>query len=207
MPLGGSGGGAAGPAEAQNAKRDVAIAYGMQAINKDFSTFTPEFYDKAATDYTNYATPEVMQQYQNTKNSLGAALARNGILNSSASATEGASLDKELNTNLGTVANRAQDQANKVRGNVSSQKNQLVSQLEASADPSLAATGAASAVAGLQAPSALQPIGNLFSDWTSTYLANQNAMAYNPNQPSIWSLLGAGGGGQGGSGGSSVMVP
>lgn len=192
MPLGGAGN-AASQAQQQENNRQNAINTGMATINQDFSTFTPDFYKKAATDYTDYATPQVMQQYQNTKNNLAYALARNGISNSSAAAGKGAALNTELSTNLNTVANQAQDQSNTLQSNVASQKTNVVNQLEASADPSAAASSAAGAVAGLQAPPAYQPIGNLFGDWTSTYLANMNAQAFSPTTPSIWSMLGGGG--------------
>ena len=209
MSLFGSGGGdAAAQAQKQEAQREASISQGMTDINSQFSSFTPDFYNKAAQGYENYATPQAMQQYQKTKNSLADALARNGITQSTAAATEGQSLNNELSTNLNTIANTGQNTANTLESNVSAQKSNIVNELEASADPSAASVAASSAVAGLQAPPAYQPLGNMFSDWTSTYLANMNAQSYNPNQASIWSMLsGGGGGGQTSQTGNSVIVP
>ena len=209
MPLGGSGN-AAGAAQAQEKQREAAIASGMATINKDFSTFTPKWFDQAATDYTNYATPQTMSQYQNTKNNLAYALARNGLTTSGAAATEGAALEKSKQQNLSTIANQAQNTENTLRTNVAAQKSNVVNELESSADPSAAAVQASSAVAGLSAPQAFQPIGQMFSDYTNTYLANQNAMAFNPQQQSIWGMLTGGGGygsGTGGAVGSARMTP
>ena len=198
-----------GGAAALQAQRQAAIDQGVAQTDQTFSQFTPAFYNKAATDYEGYATPQPMNEYQTTKNNLAYALSRNGILNSSAAVNSGASLNKELSQNENTIANTAQDQSNTLQSDVATQKSNIINELESSADPTEAASSSAAAVAGLQAPPAYQPLGSLFSDWSNTYLANMNAQAFNPQQASIWSLLGGwgGGGGQQQQTGSSLMVP
>jgi hypothetical protein len=188
-----SSGGDNGASE-QEAQTQQQLTQGTNEVNQQFAQFTPSFYQQAAQAYTNYATPQVLQQYQQTGNTLTGNLARNGILNSSATSQLRGSLGNELNTNLSNVANTAQDQANQLQSNVQSQKNQLLQQVEAGASPSEIATQAQSATAGLRAPTPLPAVGNMFSDWSNTYLANMEANTYNPNTGNLFQLLGGYGG-------------
>lgn len=169
--------------------RQQNIAQGLGSINKAFAGYDDGFYKKRADDYLAYSTPQVMDQYRNTKNNLAYSLARNGILNSGAAVQRDASLGKELATNEGNLAQAAQGQSNTLRSQVQDSRTNVTNQLLTSADPSVAAEQAQAATADLRAPTAFQPIGNLFSDWSNTYLANMNAQAYNPAVPSLWKQL------------------
>lgn len=172
------------------------LAYRQAIANKLLFTgtktnegFGEDYYNQRANDYLKFATPKVMDDYRATKNNLAYALARNGNLNSSSAITTGASLEKELARNESNLANAAQGQANAARAQVADQRSNLVNQLVASADPSLVAEQAQSATAEMREPGAFQPIGNLFQDWTNTYLANMNARAYDPETPSLWKQM------------------
>ncbi len=205
MPMGGS---SDGGAAALEKARQARINTGETEIDKAFSGFDDSFYKQRAQDYVSYATPQVVKQYQNTRNNLAYALARNGLSKSGAAVKNNQALTDTENQNLSNIANEGQNEANTLRGNVASQKTNVVNQLISSADPTAARESAATATAGLSAPGAFQPIGNLFSDFSNTYLQNLAARSYAPNTPSLWSQLasGFGGGGGGGSGGSAVMV-
>jgi len=197
-----------GGAAAQEAARQANITQGMGQIDQQFSGFTPQFFNQAATDYTNAVTPGMMRDYQTTKNNLTYSLARGGLLQSSTAAQRNASLSTQLSQNNSQIANNAQQQSNTLQANVNTQKANLVSQLESSADPSSIATQAAAASSQLRAPSAIQPLGNLFSDWSQQYLSGMYGnSAQQPGNMSIWNQLGSTGVGTvNGSGGSSYMV-
>ena len=165
---------------------------GMATINDQFSKFGPDFYSKAAKDYTAYAMPQVMDQYHNTKNNLTYALARNGLMNSGAAVSKNAALQKQLGVSESNIANTAQDQSNTLEQNVANQRNQLVSQVESGTAPGQIANSAAMATAGLRAPTALPPGGNMFSEWANTYLANMQANTYNPNTANLWQSMSMG---------------
>jgi hypothetical protein len=188
MPLGGSGGD--GGAAAQEKARQAAIDSGMGRISQLYSKYDDNFYQQRGKDYQAFATPQMMSQFRTTKNNLAYALARNGILNSGAAVKENANLDNTLDQNTSTIANAAQDQENQLRQQVQGSRNNLTQQLIASSDPSSVSINANAATAGLNAPGAFQPLGNMFSDFANTYLANINARAYNPQTASIWSQLG-----------------
>ena len=197
-----------GGAAALEAQRQANITKGMGEIDTQFSGFTPEFYKQASTDYTNAQTPQMMSDYRNTKNNLTYSLARAGILNSGAAVQRNNSLEGQLSSNESTIANNAQGQSNTLQANVNTQKGQLVNQLQASADPSSIAEQATAATSQLRAPSAIQPLGNLFSDWSNQYLAGMNSNYYNSNQPNIWNQIGMQGYGQnnGNNNDSSMIV-
>lgn len=148
-----------------------------------------DYYQKRADDYLKTATPQMMDQYRTTKNNLTFALARNGILNSGAAVQRNGALSRELATQRTQLASNAQGQANAARAQVADLRSNLVNQLVASGDPSLVAGQANAATAGLRAPSPVQPLGNLFQDWTNTYLANMNARYYDESTPNLWQKL------------------
>jgi len=183
---GGSSDGGAGAAEKQ---RQAAIDTGMANIDKQFAGFDNGFYDKVGEQYRNYATPQMTTEYMNTKNNLAYALARNGLLNSGAAVEKNQSLGNELARQEGNITNAAQDQENQMRAKVQDAKGNVTNQLISSGNPTIAREQAAEATAGLRAPTAFQPIGNMFGDWTNMYLANMNAQAMQPGTPSIWSML------------------
>jgi hypothetical protein len=197
-----------GGAAAQEAARQANITQGMGEIQNQFAGFTPQFFNQAATDYTAAVTPGMMRDYQTTKNNLTYSLARGGLLQSGAAVQRNASLSNQLSQNNSQITNNAQQQSNTLQANVNTQKANLVSQLESSADPSSIATQAAASASQLRAPSAIQPLGNLFSDWSQQYLAGMYGnSAAQPGNMSIWNQLGSTGVGTvNGSGGSSYLV-
>jgi len=190
MPLGGSS--SDGGAAAQEAARQKNIDTGMGQINDLYSKYDNNFYGTAANNYTSYATPQIMSQYQATKNNLAYSLARNGLLRSGAAVKDNAALGKTLAQNQTNIANQAQDQANTLRNSVQDSRTNLTNQLISSADPSTVSENATAATAGLNAPQAYTPLSNMFQDFSNTYLTNMNARAYNPATASVWSQLGFG---------------
>lgn len=193
-----------GGAAKQEQARQSNIKRGMQDIDQQFSRFDDKFYNQAGTDYTKAVTPRLYSDFQNTKNNLAYALARGGNSNSSAAIGRTTSLNNQLAENQSTIANQAQDRSNQLRTNVNNQRGQVVNQLEASADPQAANESALAATASIRAPSVIQPLGNLFADWSQQYL---NSTAKPPQTDNVWSQLANQGYGQaGGAAGSSYMV-
>lgn len=201
-----------GGAAAAEAARQAAITQGMTNINQEFSGFTPDFFKATATDYTNYATPQLMTQFSNTKNNLTGALGRAGLLGSSAATQGNQSLQKELGLQESQIANNAQQQSNQLQGQVATQKSNLVNELESSADPTAINEQAQGAVSQLREPTAIQPLGNLFADWSQQWLGNTGTAAINNQNNSTLSALqqilgNSGVGSAGADAGSSYFVP
>lgn len=183
--FGSSGDGGAAAAEAQ---RQAAISQGMTDINNEFAGFTPDFFKQAATNYTDYTTPQLMTQFSNTKNNLTGALGRAGLLTSSAGVQENSALKKELGLQESQIANNAQQQSNQLQGQVATQKSNLVNELESSADPTAINEQAQGAVSQLREPTAIQPLGNLFADWSQQWLGSQTGAINNTNNNTVSAL-------------------
>lgn len=196
------GGASDGGAAAAEKQRQGAIQSGMQDIDKQFSGFDDKYYKGVGQDYLNFATPQMVQQYQRTKNQLAYSLARNGLTNSGAAVQRGQSLNNELSTQESNLANSAQSEENTARAKVSDAQTNVTNELISSGDPTVAREQSADATAGLRAPSAFAPIGNLFGDWTNTYLANSLAQTATPGTPNLWQMFSGAAGG----GGSSSIV-
>lgn len=195
----GGGGGAGKEQRRLEAERKAAIQRGMENIDARFAGFDDNFYNRRAQDYENYAAPQVGQQFTRTGNSLTYSLARAGLRNSSVAGQKRAALDIENAQQLRNVADTGRAQANDLRQEVENQRSNLVSQLNASADPGQAGAAALRTAQAYQQPTSFTPIGNVFEDWTRNYLANQTARAYDPGVQPLFSW-------GSGSGGSSRIV-
>lgn len=184
---------AGGSQRKQEEERKAAIARGTQAIDARFAGFDDKFYNRRAADYETYAAPEVGRQYTRTGNSLIYSLARAGLRNSSVANQKKTALDLENAKQLRTVADTGRAQANDLRLDVEGQRSNLISQLNASADPGQAGAAAARTAAAYSQPTSFQPIGDVFEGFTRNYLANQTARAYDPSVAPMFSWDSSGG--------------
>lgn len=179
----------------QELERKQAINRGQQLIDAQFAGFDDNFYDQRAQDYEDFAAPQLGQQFTRTGNSLTYDLARRGIRNSTVAGQKRSALELENAQQLRNVADTGMAQANELRQTVEGQRSNLVSQLNASADPGQAGAAALRTAQAYQKPTSFAPIGDMFADWTRNYLANQTARAYDPGVQPMFSW----GGGQGSS--------
>lgn len=163
------------------AERQARIEQGRAAIDKNFEGFDQNFYDKRAADYEQFAAPQVASQYDNTEKNLVYSLARSGLSGSSVEASKRGALAKENAQQLRNVSDAGQSQANELRRDVEGQRSNLYSQLEASADPGAATNLALRTAQAYERPTSFAPIGNFFKNFTETYLANNEAKMYSPN--------------------------
>ena len=171
--------------QSQQATQDAAtkasaLTAGMSNINNAFGGFNDDYFNNLAKNYTDYATPQLQDQYDLSKKNITYALARGGNLNSSVAGDQQALLDKENATNLEDIAGTAQDYANTARQNVQSQKQNVVSQLDASYDPDAANTEALSSAKSLAVPVSFSPLGNMFSDIAAAAAQNKLATTVYP---------------------------
>lgn len=176
----GGGNDAAKAIEAQERARAANITQGMKDIDAAFAGYNPEFYGGLQRNYLASALPQVGQQFRQTRNNLAFNLAGRGLLRSSAAQTLGGSLQQQLATNERAVADQATQAVQDLQRRVQEQKNNVTSQLLASANPQLAKQQAYETASTFSAPSLMQPIGNLFNNWSNIYLAQQTANAYRP---------------------------
>lgn len=166
-----SGGGANKLAKEQRADevaRQNRIKSGMGRIDEIFGGFNQDFYDGRAKAYEAYAMPQVDRAYGRTKDDLVYALARSGLLDSSAGQAKNAELGEEFDQNRVDVANRGLETANRARSDVENVRSGLVSQLNATGDDQAAAQGAIRQAQNLNEPQGFSPLGQLFASFAGS---------------------------------------
>lgn len=181
------GGGNPGAAIAQQeAERQRLITQGLGSVNQAFAGFGPDFYNKMQQNYLAATVPQVGQQFRTTQNQLASTMSNHGLLRSSAAQNLGSSLQQQLATNLFNVGNQATQAVQGLQKQVGQEKSNVIAQLQQSANPTLAATQATESASQFAAPSLVQPLGNLFQNWSNTYLANRIGQLYAQPSPYTW---------------------
>ena len=166
----------------QQEQREKLITQGLGQINKSFAGFDQPFYNRLQGSFLANALPQAEEQYRQTRSQLGYNLAGQGLLNSSSAVNLGASLERQKAQQVSNVANQSTQAVQELQRQIQGNKSNIISQLELSADPTAAAQQATASASGFAAPNILQPLGNLFQNWSSIYLARQYANA--SQQPS-----------------------
>ncbi len=176
----GGGGDAAKEIEKQQQARAGLIQQGVGSINRSFAGFDPAFYERQRQSVLAAQLPQVGDQYRAQRSQLIGGLAGQGLLRSSAGANLGGALERELGQQQTNVSNQATQAVQNLQQQIGAQKGQLLSQLQQSADPTLAAQRSVESASQFSAPSLVQPLGNLFQNWSNIYLANRIGQAYQP---------------------------
>jgi hypothetical protein len=149
----------------------------MANIDSTFGQFNDPFYAGLRKRYTDYYYPQVDDQAGRARDKMIFGLTRKGILNSDAGAEELARLNTEAQRQRDAVTSGGQSFADKAKGDVESARNDLVNQLNLSADPAAAASSAIARASVLNAAPAFSPLGDLFGDLTNLYATNAIARA------------------------------
>lgn len=155
-------------ARQQEEARQQRIREGQAQIDQKFSQFNDPYFDQYQQDYLGYYTPQLDRQYQDAKRKSVLGLHRTGNLSSSAGAGKLGDLTRAYSDNRTLLANNALSAVNDLRGRIESTRNDLYSQNRASADPSAAASQAATQVGFLGAPPSFSPLGDIFGNLVST---------------------------------------
>lgn len=163
----------AGQAANQEAQRQAAIKKGTAAIDAAYAGFTPDFYNKRAQAYENYALPQLAKQYNDTKAQVGFGLANRGQRGSSVSAKAWSDLFRTEGEAKQGIADTALGQSQALQENVAQSKNNLLNMLYQSADPAGAAAQATSTASSLSVPSTFAPLANQFSGLINQYYLGQ----------------------------------
>lgn len=134
-----------------------------------FEGFQPDFFNQRAQDYVNYALPQLANQYQSTKASLGYGLANRGLTESGAARSQMSELERETGQAKQQLADTGQNQANALKTQVEGARNDAINKLYQTGDPAQASASAISTAAGFKVPSTFGPITNMFSNLLSQY--------------------------------------
>lgn len=185
MCSGGGGDGGAGQARADEAARQARIKQGQTEIDNQFSRFDDAFYKGRQDAYTNFAMPQVNDQYKQNSNQLAFSLARNGLSASSEAARQGGILQRDNAIARQTVSDSAIAEGQKSRQAVEDNRNNLINQLQATSDPTMAANNALRQAGILsQQANNFSPIGQLFQN-TAGVLTAANQAGYYGGGPGL----------------------
>jgi hypothetical protein len=163
---GGGGDGGLAASTAQEDKRQVAIASGMDSIDSAFKGFDQPFYDGVKKSYTDFAQPQLDRQWGDAKEQLGYALDRAGIRNSSAAGRAQADAQYQHDQAEQSLTDTAQQTATGVQGQVQGARTAVTGQLNADANAGEAQSNAIAQSNLLGIKPTFSPIGNLFQNLT-----------------------------------------
>jgi len=192
---GNSGANAAKKAQKTQAKADAQriadITTGAANINTAFKGFDPTYYSSYDNAILGTQLPQLNTQFANAKQRVLFDLSNRGLIKSSTAGKQQGDLATEYSTGQATVKSQAQQATDTLRTSVENMRQSLLAQNSLAADPTLAASGAASAADSLKAQQApVSSLGNMFAELAApaaTYIQLRNNAQ----------LYGGGGGGGG----------
>ena len=162
-------------ARQKEAERQARIMAGTERINTNFGAFDDNYFKGIGKSYSDFYLPQVEEQYKKAHRGLVYKQANTGNLTSSAGATQIADLFRDYNRERAGVGDRALGAESDLRTNVEQNRSELISQLNATADPEAAATSAVARAKSLATPAPYSPLGDLFQQYTGA-LANSVAL-------------------------------
>jgi hypothetical protein len=145
-------------------ERQARIRAGQGSIDQTFdTTFNDDYFNRLTTDYQDYYNPQLAEQYDNAVKELTFQTARSGNAESTAANELFSKLEKQKKDAATKVTNDALAASGKARSDVASQRSNLYSLNNASADPTQAASQAGQAALALNQPVSYSPMGEIFA--------------------------------------------
>ena len=180
--------------KAEEEARQGRITAGKAAIDSAFAGYDDNFYAGQAQNYMDYANPQIEDQYTDAMRGLTRALSRSGLSQSSIAAERKAKIERQLADAQADAARQGQSFANDTRQSLASVKNNLVSQNQSLADPTLIANMAANqSMAASQLPS-YNPVAQIFADATAGLATQSQLEARGKNRYDMAELFNLNGG-------------
>lgn len=182
---GGGGGGSASAIQARNEEleqeRQRRIRQGAALIEDQFSRFDDNFFGDFRDRFLGFFEPQLDKQSNAARGSAIAALVDRGILGSTEGIRALTNIQDRDALERTNLANRAIDEANKLRAGVEREKSNLFALNETAADPARIAPLAQGSAAAFVAPNAFNPLGDVFgsvlNNVAAFQAARQNAIA------------------------------
>lgn len=150
----------------QEAERQRKLRQGTAKINEVFSQFDDDFFSNRRQAYIDYATPQLEQQYGDAQKQLTFALARAGLLDSSARGQKAGELQQLFDTNRQGIADEALGYENQARNAIEDARANLISMLNATGDVQGAVNLATQRASALAQPQPYSPLAQAFAHFT-----------------------------------------
>lgn len=153
----------------------------LDKTDASYKGFQPEFFDKRAQDYLNFALPEESRQYKTTADALTYDLGDRGLSESSVAKKAYGDLNRTEGQARQTLVDSAIGQANQLQREVQQARENAIAQLYQTGDPNQAAHSAITSYASLSQPSVFQPLSQMFGGIAQQYYTNKLLNSYQPN--------------------------
>lgn len=154
----------AAEARAREEARQAKIRAGMGSIDQTFSQFDDGYYNQRSKAYLDYNLPQFDQQREKAHRDLTFALARSNNLRSSLATDRYRELREQSDLQRQAIQDGAISLSNQTKADVERNRGDLVSQLNATADPEEAANGALNRASLLSAPPTFTPLQSMFQN-------------------------------------------
>jgi len=169
--LTGSGGGGGGGPEYESAaeaeaRRQLKVDAGLEEIEKVFSKYDQDFYDKSSDAYLDYYEPQLDDQFKDGLKELQFALARGGRFGSSTEVDKKANAAEEYGIQKNELASGAIKAANDSEAAVTAAKRDMTNLNQVNANPDLAASLSNSQAGILNQPPKFDPLLDVFGNIT-----------------------------------------
>lgn len=186
-------------ARADEEARQGRIRAGTSSINDTFGQFDDNFFGGIRDSYTDFARPQIDDQFKKASEQGTYNLARSGTLDSSMRGEQNADIQKQYDIGLQDIADKARGYETEARNNVERGRGDLISMLQVTGDATGAANSALARASTLATPPAYSPLGQLFQDSTAMLgqqMAAERAFALGlgPKPRNSTGLFGAGNG-------------
>jgi hypothetical protein len=164
--------------------RQNRINQSIAGINKTFSQFDNDWFGAKKNDYLNYYAPQIDQQYGSAKQDTLFQLARQGLIDSSAGAKVYSDLARDYGNQQQSIQSGANSYEQQARSQVETQRNNLINQATATANPQASASAANNAVGSLQMiqpQGGYSPLAGLFNTFAGAAANGIQNYAYGNN--------------------------
>ena len=148
-------------------KRQRQIELGTRRINDRFEQFDGDFYRGRRGAYSNFAMPQLDEQYRDAGEDLAFSLADRGLTDSSVRAGKESELEKLYGTAKQKVTSDAIGYENDARTAVEDARAGLLATLYASGDATGSGQSALARSKALTRPPSFNPLSQVFYDFTS----------------------------------------
>jgi hypothetical protein len=199
-------GGGASDLVKQQKQQQQAIENATKQINQSFAGYTPDWYQQQTSKFESAQMPQLQEQLGQTQKQLGFQLAGQGLGDSSAAKQLGESLSTEYGKQQQNVAQQALAQTQGLQRNIEQARSNLIGEASASQSPSTIAQQSLNVASEYAAPSAMQPLGQMFQNWSNMYLGKQLGQLYNPSTTQTITPYTSSAGGYGGRDFSSIST-
>ena len=167
--------GTAGQDGEQMSPAERAFREAIEAGNLYEGREETDHFDDIQRSYTDFARPQIDDQFGQAQNELTFGLARGGLLDSSVRGDQESRLGRDRDIQLQDMQDQARGYANEARTNIEQARGDLLAQLQATGDAQGTAQAAMNRAAALSEPPSYSPIGQLFTD-VSQGLGQQAAL-------------------------------